>query len=133
VAQKYPRTDAGTLAKYFLGLSAEEMKDNGKAEQYLKEVGASGNKDTAALAKSALASLYHDTGRDQDAINVYKELIDKPTNTISKATAQLSLAEIYESKDPAQAKKVYEDIVKNKDNSEQVIGVANTKLGGLKQ
>jgi tetratricopeptide (TPR) repeat protein len=132
VADKYSHTDAGTLAKYFLGLSAEEMNDKSKAEQYLKEVADSGNKDTAALAKSALASLYHDSGRDQDAINLYKQLIDKPTNTVSRATAQLSLADIYESKSPADARKLYEDVIKNKDNAEQVISIANARMATLK-
>jgi tetratricopeptide (TPR) repeat protein len=132
VADKYPHTDAGTLAKYFLGLSAEEMNDKAKAEQYLKEVADSGNQDTAALAKSALAALYHDTGRDQDAINLYKQLIEKPTNTVPKATAQLDLAELYGNKNPAEARKLYEDIVKNKDNAEQVISIANTRMATLK-
>lgn len=133
VSQKYNHTDAGTLAKYFLGLSAQETKDNAKAEEYLKEVSGSSNKDAAALAKAALASLYHDEGRDSDAINLYQELVNKPTNTVSKATAQLRLAEIYETKDPTQAKKIYTDIVKDKDNPEQVVSMANTRMGAIKQ
>jgi tetratricopeptide (TPR) repeat protein len=133
VANNYSHTDAGTLAKYFLGLSAEDMNDNAKAEQYLKQAAGSGNKDTAALAKSALASLYHDTGRDQDAINLYKELIDKPTNTVTKAQAQMSLAQLYEIKNPAEAKKLYLDIAKDKDNPEQVINAANTHMAAIKQ
>ncbi|MGZ4814164.1 MAG: tetratricopeptide repeat protein [Terriglobales bacterium] len=132
VSQKYTHTDAGTLAKYFLGLAAEDMNDNTKAEDYLKDVAGSGNKDTASLAKVALAALYHDEGRDQDAINVYKELIAKPTNTVSKATAQLRLAELYEAKDPAQAKKIYSEIAGDKDNAEPVISLANTRMAAMK-
>ena len=132
ISQKYPHTDAGTLAKYFLGLASQDMNDNAKAEQYLKDVAGSGNKDTAALAKQALAGLYHSQGRDQDAIALYNELINKPTNTVSKATAQMDLAQLYEVKDPAQAKKIYADIAKDKDNSEQVISIANTKMAALK-
>ncbi|HVZ16296.1 MAG TPA: tetratricopeptide repeat protein [Terriglobales bacterium] len=71
ISEKYTHTDAGTLAKYFLGLTAEDMNDNTKAEAYLKEASDSSNNDTASLAKSALASLYHDEGRDQDAIKLY--------------------------------------------------------------
>jgi len=132
VSEKYTHTDAGTLAKYFLGLAAKDMNDKGKAEAYFKDVAGSGNKDTGALAKDALASLYHEEGKDQDAINLYKELIAKPTNTVSKATAQMDLAEIYEAKDPGQARKLYEEIVKDKDNSEQVISIANTRMASLK-
>jgi tetratricopeptide (TPR) repeat protein len=133
VSQKYTHTDAGTLAKYFLGLAAEDMNDNAKAESYLKDVSGSGNKDTAALAKAALAGLYHDQGKDQDAINLYKELIDKPTNTVSKTSAKMQLAEIYETKDPAQAKKLYTEIATDKDNAEPVINLANTRMAGIKQ
>jgi len=132
VSDKYSHTDAGNLAKYFLGLCAEDTKDNAKAEQYLKEASGSGNKDTAALAKSALASLYHNTNRDQEAINLYKELIDKPTNTVTKSSAQMSLAQLYEAKNPAEAKKLYLDIVKDKDNPEQVINAANKSMAALK-
>lgn len=132
VSEKYTHTDAGTLAKYFLGLCAEDMNDNSKAEQYFKAVTGSSNKDTAALAKQALAALYHNEGRDADAINLYKELIAKPTNTVSKATAQMALAGIYEAKDPAQAKQLYLDVTKDKDNAAQVISLANTKMAALK-
>lgn len=132
VSQKYTHTDAGTLAKYFLGLASEDLNDNAKAEQYLKNVAGSGNKDIAALSKQALAALYHEEGKDSDAANLYKELIAKPTNTVSKATAQMALAQLYETKDPAEARKIYADIAKDKDNGEQVINIANTRMAALK-
>jgi len=132
VSQKYKHTDAGTLAQYFLGLCSEDINDNAKAEEYLKAVAASGPKDTAALAKQALASLYHNEGRDQDAINLYKQLIAKPTNTVSKATAQMELAGLYATKDPTEAKKLYAEVAGDKNNAEQVISVANTRMAALK-
>ena len=133
VSQKYNHTDAGTLAKYFLGLASQDMNDNAKAEEYFKDVAESGNKDTAALAKEALAGLYRDEGRQRDAIKLYQELIDKPTNTVPKAVAQLDLANLYQtSNNPAEAKKIYADVVKDKSNSDQIIGMANTRLAELK-
>jgi tetratricopeptide (TPR) repeat protein len=132
VSRKYTHTDAGTLAKYFLGIASEDLHDNAKAEAYLKDVANSGNKDTAALAKSALAGLYHGEGRDRDAINIYKELIDKPTNTVSKADAQMQLAELYGPKDPAAAKKLYTEVAADKTNAEQVVNMANTRMAALK-
>jgi len=132
VSQKYGSTDSGAMANYFLGLCAEDMNDNGKAEEYLKKVSDSGNRDLAALSKSALASLYHDTNRDQLAIDLYKQLIDKPTNTVPKASAQMALAEIYAPKDPLQARKLYEEV--QKDNATNQIGnLAQAKLQELKQ
>lgn len=133
VSQKYTHTDAGTLAKYFLGLCSEDMGDKTKAEEYLKDVASSGPKDTAALAKQALAALYHDQGRDQDAINLYKQLIDKPTNTVSKASAQMDLAAMYATKEPTEARKLYAQVVADKSNPEQIVSIANTRMAALKQ
>jgi tetratricopeptide (TPR) repeat protein len=131
VSDKYGRTDAGTMANYFLGLAAQEMNDNRKAEEYLKKVAGSGNKDLAALAKNALASLYHDTTRDQQAIDLYKQLIDKPTNTVPKSSSQMALADIYSAKDPAQARKILEEV--QKENADNMIGnIAQGKLASLK-
>lgn len=132
VSQKYTHTDAGTLAKYFLGLCSQDMGDDTKAEEYFKDVAGSGNKDTAALSKAALAGLYRDEGRQQDAVKIYLELIEKPTNTVPKAIAQMDLADMYETKDPAEAKKIYADIAKDKKNGEDVVNAANSRLAELK-
>lgn len=112
VVQKYRRTDSGTNAEYFLGLAAEDMVDNAKAEEHFKKVSGSGNKEISALAKSALAALYHETGRDQQAIELYKALIEKSTNSVPKPQSQLALAEIYAPKDAVQARRIYEEIAK---------------------
>jgi tetratricopeptide (TPR) repeat protein len=131
VVDKYGRTDSGSMSTYFLGLCAQDMNDNVKAEEYFKKAADSGNNDLAALAKSALASLYHDTGRDQLAIDTYKQLIEKPTNTVPKPSAQLALAELYAPKDPAQARKLYEDV--QKENANSPIGqLAASKIQALK-
>jgi tetratricopeptide (TPR) repeat protein len=131
VSEKYSHTDAGSMAQYFLGLISEDQGDNSKAEGYLKEVADKGNTDTAALAKMALADLYHNTNRDQDAINIYKELVNKPTNTVTKTTAQVHLAELYETKDRAQARLIYEEILKENATDQVATGLANTRLQTL--
>jgi tetratricopeptide (TPR) repeat protein len=132
VSQKYGSTDSGAMATYFLGLVSEELNDNAKAEEYFKKAADSGNRDLAALAKSALASLYHETNRDQLAVDTYKQLIEKPTNSVPKSSAQLALAEIYTANDPLQARKLYEEV--QKDNSDNQIGsLAQAKLQELKQ
>ena len=132
VSQKYPHTDAGTLAKYFIGLCSEDMNDNAKAEQYFKDVADSGPKDTAALAKQALAALYHQEGQDENAIALYKQLIDKLTNTVSKATAQMDLAALYATKEPTEAKKLYAQVAADKNNPEEIVSIANQRMGALK-
>ena len=119
------------MAKYFMGLADSDLNDNANAERELKDVTGAGNPDTAALAKMALAALYRRTGKDADAIKIYKELADKPTNTVSKSAAQLALADLYEAKDPQSAKILYQEI--QKDDSKGPAGqIAAQRLASAK-
>ena len=85
-----------------------------------------------AVAKSALASLYGHTNRTKEGIALYQELINKPTASVSKVTAQLQLAELYQnSNQPLEAKRIYEQI--KKDNPANEAGqLATQKLSALK-
>ena len=131
IADHYGRTNSGELAKYFLGLTDMDLNNNADAERELKDVAGTRNSDTSSLAKMALASLYRRTGKDQDAIKLYKELADKPTNTVSKSAAQLEMAATYESKDPQNAKIIYQQI--QKDDAKGPAGeIAAQKLASLK-
>jgi predicted negative regulator of RcsB-dependent stress response len=132
IVDQYPHTRTADIARYMLGTTAIEIGDNATAEKQLKDVANTGNRDIASLAKLALASLYGNENRTKDALDLYKQLIDKPSDTVSKVTAQLQLAELYESsQQPGEAKKIYEQIVKEnpKTEAEQM---AQTKLQTLK-
>jgi tetratricopeptide (TPR) repeat protein len=108
VANQYGLTPSGKLSLYFAGLTYIEAGQNGPAEETLKKVASSWNKDVAALAKLSLAQLYRQTGRDQQAIELYNQLDAKPTSTVPAGLAKLQLAELYESEgNPAEAKKIY--------------------------
>lgn len=132
IVDKYPHTRTSDLAHYFLGVIAAESSDNATAEQNFKVAASVGNRDLAALAKSALASLYGQTKRTKEAAALYQELIGKPTASVSKVTAQLQLAELYQnSNQPLDAKRLYEQI--KKDNPGNEAGqLATQKLAELK-
>jgi len=130
-ADKYSHTNSGELAKYFLGLTDIDLNNTADAERELKEVAGTRNADTSSLAKMALASLYRRMGKDQDAIKLYKELSDKPTNTVSKSAAQLEMAATYEAKDPTNAKIIYQQIQKD-DAKGPAAEIAAQKLAALK-
>jgi Tetratricopeptide repeat-like domain len=131
VADKYKITKAGKLARYLEGMASMQAGDNAAAEQQLKAVAGSGEKDIAALAKAALASLYRSTNRQADAAKIYKDLQDHPTDTVSKAQAQLDMAEMYEASDPQAAAGIYQQI--QKENPDSFAGqVAASKLGNAK-
>lgn len=132
VIDKYPHTHTADIARYLLGTTAVELGDKATAERELKEVASTRNSDLAGLAKMALAAFYGNNNRTKEAADLYKELIDKPTTTVSKAMAQMQLAAMYESsQQPLEAKRIYEQIVKENPKSE-IESMAQTKLQALK-
>jgi hypothetical protein len=127
VADKFPYTGPGKVARYLEGVASMQAGDNAAAEQQLKTAADFGNKDVAALAKLSLATLYRSTNRSPDAIKIYKDLADHPTNTVPKSEAQLDLAEMYETTDPAQATSIYQQV--QKDDPQTAAGqIAASKL-----
>jgi TolA-binding protein len=132
IVDKYPHTRATDFSRYFLGVTAANLGDNAAAERELKTVAGYHNPDLSALAKLALASVYRNTNRNKDATDIYKQLIDKPTRTVSKMAAEVSLAETYEADGKnTDAKKLYEQIQKEAPQS-QAAQLASSKLQELK-
>jgi len=127
-ADKYGMTPSGKLSRYFAGLTAMEGGQNASAEAALKQVAGGWDSELAALGKLALAQLYRQTGRDAQAIDLYNEIIAKPTTTVSAGTAQLQLAELYEGQGKADAaKKIYAQL-KDKDSKGPAGMLAAQKL-----
>jgi predicted negative regulator of RcsB-dependent stress response len=132
LVNKYPHTHAADFAHYFLGVTSADLADNAAAESELKAVAGYHNTNLSALAKNALASVYLNTNRTKDAIDVYKQLIANPTSTVSKQAAEMQLAETYQTAGMiVDAKKQYEAIQKESPQS-QAAQVASAKLEQLK-
>jgi tetratricopeptide (TPR) repeat protein len=133
IVDKYPHTHTADMARYFVGLAAAQLNDNAAAERNLQESANASNADLAALGKFALASVYRAENKDAQAIDLYKQLIAKPTIVVSKATAQLELAGYYESeKKPDEAKKIYDQVAKDNPSTEAA-SLAQRRAAALKQ
>jgi predicted negative regulator of RcsB-dependent stress response len=114
IANKYPFTQSAQMARYFAGVTARDLGDNATAEKDMQQVSASRYHEIASLAKLALAAVYHDTNRNAQAIDLYKQMIDHPTVSVGKSTAQLALASLYESMEqPTEARHIYEQMQKD--------------------
>jgi tetratricopeptide (TPR) repeat protein len=132
IVDQYPHTRSADFARYFLGVTAADLGDNASAERELKTVASYYNPDLSALAKLALASVYRNTNRTKDAVEIYKELIAKPAQTVGKPTAEVQLAETYQNAGMnAEAKKQYEQIQKDAPQSEAA-QLASAKLQEMK-
>ena len=133
LVSKYPHTHVADFSHYFLGVTSAQLGDNAAAERELKTVAGYHDRDLSALAKLALAGIYRDTNRTSDAVNVYKQLMEKPSQTVSKASAEFQLAETYQSAGmTADAKKLYEQIQKEAPAQTEANQLASAKLQELK-
>ena len=132
IADKYPHTHTADMARYFVGLASAQLNDNAAAERSLQEAARSSNADLAALGKFALASVYRAENKETQAVDLYKQLIDKPTIVVSKATAQLELAAFYEAqKKPDEAKRIYDQVAKENPATEAA-SLAQRRAAALK-
>jgi tetratricopeptide (TPR) repeat protein len=113
IADKYSHTQSSAVARYFAGITARDMGNNSAAEKDLQEVADSRYPEIASLSKMALASIYHDAGKNSQAVDLYKQLIAKPTVSVGKNTAQFALAGLYQATArPDEAKHLYEQMQK---------------------
>ena len=130
VAKEYSSMPQGTKAHYFAGVTYLEMGQTGPAESELKTAANAWDHNVSNLAKLALAGLYHQTGRDQQAIDTYNELAAKPSETVPTSVAQLDLADLYvaEGKQP-QARALWAK-VKDSDKDGMAGSIATQKLSG---
>lgn len=132
VAQDFPHTRSAEFAHYWVGVTALDMGDLKTAESELQPLTGLRRDQLAPLAKFALASVYRAQGKPSAAIQIYKELIDRPSDTVPKTTAQIELAAVYESTQPAEAARIYQQIVKENPGS-TAAQQANARLQSGKQ
>lgn len=128
IAHDYSWLPAGAKARYFAGLTYEEIGQNGDAESELKSVASSSNRNIANLAKLALAGLYQQTNRSDEGIDLYQELIAKPSVTVPASVAQLQLADLYASKGNVNQARVLWAKVRDTDKDGAAGQIAEQKL-----
>lgn len=110
VAGKYSLTRPGQVARYYAGLSYEEVGNYDDAKKWLGQVESGRDIELAALARFQLAKVNAQTGKDADAVKLYQELIAKPTLMVPKPVSLMALADFYAKKNPAEAVKLYTQV-----------------------
>jgi predicted negative regulator of RcsB-dependent stress response len=105
IASHYGRTRPGQQALYFDALCQIHLNNNDVAERNLVSLADSGGPDLAALADYQLASIYASTGKTDQAVKLYQQLIAKPDVLVPKPIAMLALADAYSHSNPAEAVK----------------------------
>ena len=110
VAAQYGRTKPGQMGRYYAALSEVQLKDISDAEKNLNLVVSGGDENLAGLAKFQLAAVYQQENKGTQAVDLYKQLSDKPSIFVPKPMAMLALADYYRKTDPAQATKLYNQV-----------------------
>lgn len=128
LANRYGMTPSGRNARYFAGLTEIESNQTQLAEDTLKQVAGGWDSELAALAKLALAQLYRDSGRNDQAVDLYKELMKKPTATVPAGLAQLQLADVYQAEGKTDLAKQQLADLKDKDAKGPAGQIAAQKL-----
>ena len=129
VAHQYGWLPEGGKAHYFAGITDQELGQTGAAEAELKIAAGAWDRNLGNLAKLALAGLYHQTGRDAQAIDLYNAVAAKPSETVSAGVAQLDLADLYAATGKQDQARALWAKVKDADKDGAAGSIAAQKLG----
>ena len=130
VAKDYGWLAEGAKARYFAGVTYQELGQTASAETELKAAAGAWDRNVSNLANLALAGVYRQTGRDPQAIEIYNALIAKPSVTVSAPVAQLDLADLYASTGKQNEARALWAKVKDADKDGMAGSIASQKLAG---
>ena len=130
VAKDYSWLPAGAKARYFAGITYQELGQTASAESELKSAAGSWDHNLSNLAKIALAGLYRQMGRDAQAIELYNAVTAKPSITVPATVAQLDLADLYASTGKQDQARALWAKVKDSDKDGMAGSLATQKLSG---
>ena len=102
-------TRQGLIAQYYLGTLKAAKQDTKGAETDLQTV-ANSTTECTPLAKIALAQIYASENRTAEAQALLRDIINKPTDLVSKAQAEILLAHLDETSNPQEAKKLLQSL-----------------------
>jgi hypothetical protein len=124
----YPGTEQGYIAEYYLGGVLVSQAKLEEARKKYQDVIDHGNKNIASLAKFALAQIAFQENKSPEAETLLHDLIDHPTDLVSADQATITLANGIKTKNPAEARKLLDPLVK--ENGE-VAGTASRILSEI--
>lgn len=112
VADKYPNTNPGKLARYYAALTLEDLERHNQALEELKKISGGSDKELAAMAQYQTAIIYSRTGKTADAIKILRALADKPAVLVPRPFVLLELARQLRQSNPQEAASIYQQIKK---------------------
>jgi TolA-binding protein len=116
-----------------VGVCESLLGNSAAAINTLQEASRDGDREIAALAQFALASDFLKVGKKQEAATIYQNLADHPSLAVPRASALLALADTLKDSQPAQARKLYDQIQKEFGSDASVAEALKQQMAGLPQ
>ncbi len=110
VAQQFGGTRSGKLAKFYTALCFDHLAKYDEAQNWLKQAESAGDAELASLARYQQAQIFEKTGKGEEAVKIYQQLIAAPTTMVAKPFVMLTLADYYRKTNVAEARKLYTQI-----------------------
>lgn len=117
VANKYPHTNAGKLARYYSALCLMDLDRLNQASEELNRLDAGSDKELNALAQYQKARIAERNGKADDAAKILRSLSTSGSVLVPKSMVLLELANVLRQSDPKQATGIYEQLKKDYPNS----------------
>lgn len=112
LADTYPSTNPGKLARYYAALGLEGLDRQSQALEELKKISGGSDKELAAMAQYQMAVIYARTAKTDDAVKLLRVLADKPSVLVPRPLVLLELAGALRSSNPQEAANIYRQIKK---------------------
>ncbi|PYU43159.1 MAG: hypothetical protein DMG53_18470 [Acidobacteria bacterium] len=112
VANKYPHTNPGRLARYYSALCLEDLERHNQAIEELKKISGGSDQELTSMAQYQTAVIYSRTGKPDDAVKIFRALAGKPSVLVPRPFVLLELAGILRNSDPKEAASIYQQIKK---------------------
>ena len=129
----FPRPKAVSIARYHVGVCESLLGNSAAAINTLQEASRTGDSEISALAQFALAGEFLKSGKKQEAVTIYQNLVDHPSLAVPRASALLALADTLKDSQPGQARKLYNQIQKEFGSDASIAEALKQQMAGLPQ
>ncbi len=131
VADKYPHTNPGRLARYYQALTLEDLERHNQALEELRKIGSGSDKELAAMAQYQTANIYARTGKTDEAVKTYRTLAEQRSVFVPRPLVLVELADLLRQSNPTEASNLYQQIKKEFPENSAVNERADRGLGML--
>lgn len=132
IVSQYGGSEEAYIAEYYLAAKSTDLGKLDDARSKYQDVADHASANFASLAKLALAQVDASQNRTSDAEKLLKDLMDHPTDLVSKSQATIAYAKLIGSTRPAEARKLLTQILTDKDQAD-VSQIALSTMNDLPQ